>query len=104
MRSPHVLLNGLAGPTGGKTFDAQMVAMNTNDDEWIAAVGSYVRNAFGNHGALLTPEDVKALREQTERAQGPVDRGNPARRAAAGAFDSAWKMTASEHPRGGPRH
>ncbi len=60
---PLVLLHGLTGPVGGKTYDAQMVAMNTNNDEWIASVASYVRNAFGNHGALTTPADVKRARE-----------------------------------------
>ena len=30
-----------------------MVPMNTNDDEWIADVASYVRNSFGNHGGMV---------------------------------------------------
>ncbi|HEY3897403.1 MAG TPA: discoidin domain-containing protein [Chthoniobacter sp.] len=66
-----VLLSGLAGPIGGKKYDAQMVPMNTNDDAWIAAVASYVRNAFGNHGAMVAPEDVKHLREQSAARKEP---------------------------------
>ncbi len=61
----YVLLNGLSGPVDGKTYDAQMVPMNTNDDAWIAAVASYVRNAFSNHGAMVTAADVKRIRAET---------------------------------------
>ena len=66
---PLVLLNGLAGPIGGKTYDAQMVPMNTNDDEWIAAVASYVRNAFGNHGAIVSAGGREASARGNEGAQ-----------------------------------
>ena len=38
----------MSGPVGGKTYDAQMVPMGMNDDEWIAAVASYVRNSAGH--------------------------------------------------------
>ena len=49
----RVIMSGLNGPVAGKTYDAQMVPMNTNDDEWIADVASYVRNSFGNHGSMV---------------------------------------------------
>jgi hypothetical protein len=62
----YVLLNGLTGPVNGKTYDAQMVPMNSNDDAWIAAVASYVRNSFGNHGAMLTAADVARIRAETK--------------------------------------
>ena len=62
----YVLLNGLAGPVGGKTYDAQMVPMNTNDDAWIAAVASFVRNSFGNHGTFLTAADVAKIRAEVK--------------------------------------
>ncbi|HYG75436.1 MAG TPA: discoidin domain-containing protein [Planctomycetota bacterium] len=62
----YVLLHGMSGPIEGKTYDAQMVSMATNDDAWIAAAGSYVRNSFGNRGALIKPEDVKRLRAATK--------------------------------------
>jgi hypothetical protein len=42
-------------------YDAQMVHMAMNDDEWIAAVTSYVRNSFGNKGALIFPKDVARI-------------------------------------------
>jgi mono/diheme cytochrome c family protein/glucose/arabinose dehydrogenase len=58
----YVLMNGLTGPLNGKEYTAQMVPMNTNTDDWIASVLSYVRNNFGNRGAFVTVEDVKRIR------------------------------------------
>jgi putative membrane-bound dehydrogenase-like protein len=62
----YILLNGMSGPVGSKTYDAQMIAMSMNDDAWIAAVGSYVRNAFGNHGAMIAAADVARIRAATK--------------------------------------
>ena len=62
----RVLLNGMAGPIARKTYDAQMMAMGMNDDAWIAAVSSYVRNSFGNRGALVLPKDVAKVREEVK--------------------------------------
>ena len=59
----HVLLKGLTGPVAGKTYDAQMVAMESNDDAWIAAVASYVRNSFGNRAPLVTTNHVARIRQ-----------------------------------------
>lgn len=58
----YVLLKGLAGPVNGKVYDAQMVPMESNDDEWVAAIASYVRNSFGNRATTITPQDVAKLR------------------------------------------
>ncbi len=58
----HVLLKGLNGPVNGIKYDAQMVAMESNDDQWIAAIASYVRNNFGNNASLIHSNDVAALR------------------------------------------
>jgi mono/diheme cytochrome c family protein len=57
-----VLLNGLSGPVGGKTYTEVMVPMGSNKDEWIAAIASYVRNSFGNTGVYVTPADVARVR------------------------------------------
>jgi mono/diheme cytochrome c family protein len=57
-----VLLRGLAGPVEGKVYDSQMVSMESNDDQWIAAVASFVRNSFGNKGDTVSPKEVAALR------------------------------------------
>ena len=56
------LLHGLTGPVDGETYTEVMIPMGQNTDEWIAAVGSYVRNAFGNRASLITPADVARVR------------------------------------------
>lgn len=93
----RVLLAGMSGPIGGKTYDAQMVPMAMNDDEWIAAVTSYVRNSFGNKGALIFPKDVARIREETKGVTAPWTQETlqaslpPIVKAA-----KDWKVTASD--------
>jgi mono/diheme cytochrome c family protein len=61
-----VLLHGLTGPVDGSTYTQVMVPMGaTNKDDWIAAIGSYVRNSFGNTGSFITPADVARVRATT---------------------------------------
>jgi len=61
-----VLLHGLTGPLDGSTYTQVMVPMGaTNKDDWIAAIGSYVRNSFGNTGSFITAEDVARVRAMT---------------------------------------
>ena len=60
------LLHGLDGPVDGRTYAGGVMApMGSNTDEWIAAVASYVRNAFGNVGAFVTSADVARVRAAT---------------------------------------
>ena len=92
-----VLLHGLAGPIGGKTYDAQMVPMNTNNDDWVAAVSSYVRNAFGNHGALTTAADVKRLRESHAQRKEPWTVETLRAALPPSISREGWKITTSEN-------
>jgi mono/diheme cytochrome c family protein len=62
----HVLLKGMAGPINGKVYDSQMVPMESNDDEWIAAIASYVRNSFGNRSSTVTPQEVAKVRAESK--------------------------------------
>ena len=63
-----VLLNGLIGPVNGENYaGGVMASMNTNTDEWIADIASYVRNTFGNAGTFVTAEQVAALRKTAAR-------------------------------------
>jgi mono/diheme cytochrome c family protein len=57
-----VILKGMKGPINGKTYDAQMVPMENNDDAWIASVASYIRNSFGNSSSLVRTSDVARVR------------------------------------------
>jgi mono/diheme cytochrome c family protein len=59
----NIVLKGLTGPQDGKTYSAQMVPMQGNDDAWVAAIVSYLRNNFGNHASFITPQDVARVRE-----------------------------------------
>ncbi len=65
------LLHGVSGPVDGDNYSEVMVPMGTNKDDWIAAVASYVRTAFGNTGSIVTTTDVARVR------QGTVSRRKP---------------------------
>lgn len=60
-----ILLHGLTGPIDGKTYTNMMPAVGSNDDEYIAAVLSYIRNDLGNKAPAVRPGRVKRIREQT---------------------------------------
>ena len=64
------LLHGLTGALDGKEYEGVMIAMDSNDDEWIASVVSYIRNDFGNSGSFVSPEYVAELREETASREG----------------------------------
>jgi mono/diheme cytochrome c family protein/glucose/arabinose dehydrogenase len=59
-----VLLKGITGPINSKTYDTQMIPMETNDDYWIASVASYIRNSFGNKAETVSPTKVGLLRSK----------------------------------------
>ncbi|MBT8185331.1 MAG: c-type cytochrome [Eudoraea sp.] len=68
-------LNGLMGPLElkGKTYPGQVPMMPFGgmlNDEEIAAVLTYVRNAFGNKANAILPEKVKEIREKIKDKQG----------------------------------
>jgi mono/diheme cytochrome c family protein/glucose/arabinose dehydrogenase len=58
----NAVIFGVSGPVHGVTYDAPMAAMGANDNEWIAAVVSYVRTGFGNRGTLVSTDDVARIR------------------------------------------
>ncbi len=58
-----IVLHGLAGPVNGKTYEAQMVPMESNADEWVASIVSYIRNSFGNRGSFVPTNQVRELRQ-----------------------------------------
>ncbi len=92
------LLKGLTGPIGGMSYSEVMVPMGTNQDEWIAAVASYVRTSFGNAGGFVTPADVARVRAATASRKAPWTQADleatlPVRLEP----DPAWKVTASQN-------
>ena len=66
-----VQLHGLIGDIDGRKYEGQMIAMATNDDNWIAAILSYVRNSFGNHASLIAPQEVASVRAATKARTQP---------------------------------
>jgi mono/diheme cytochrome c family protein/glucose/arabinose dehydrogenase len=93
-----VVLKGLNGPVNGKTYTAQMVAMESNNDEWIASVVSYVRNGFGNRASLVRPDMVARVRAAWKNRAAPW---TPEELRAALprplSNRAQWKLTASHH-------
>ncbi len=68
-------LNGLYGPMNvmGIHYEGQVPMLAFRDilkDEEIAAVLTYVRNAFGNKASVIAPETVKKIRKATEDKEG----------------------------------
>jgi mono/diheme cytochrome c family protein len=59
------LLHGLTGAIENKEYEGVMIAMDSNDDQYIAAVISYIRNDFGNQGSFIQPEYVAQIRKET---------------------------------------
>jgi len=70
----NVLLKGVTGPVNGKKYDALMVAMESNNDAWIAAVGSYVRKNFGNDASFISTNDVARVRSLFKERTAPWTR------------------------------
>lgn len=66
-----VVLHGLTGPVKGRKYEAQMVPMASQDDQWIASVLTYIRNSFGNRAPGITPRQVKAVRRRFEKRTAP---------------------------------
>ena len=86
------------GPVDGKNYTAQMVPMESNDDEWVAAVTSYVRSHLGNHATLITPADVARARAAVRNRKEPWTLEElQARLPQPLTNQDAWKVTASHN-------
>ena len=100
----NVLLKGLNGPVGGKTYTALMVPMESNADDWIAAVASYVRNGFSNHATLVDTNDVARVRAAIRGRNTPwTPEELRAAVPQALANRSQWHVTASHNPSAAPQ-
>jgi mono/diheme cytochrome c family protein len=63
-RSIDQVMHGMSGEiiVNGKTYNGEMTGFDLNDQE-ISDVLNYIRNSFGNKGAAVTPDEVKAVRK-----------------------------------------
>jgi mono/diheme cytochrome c family protein len=70
----QIMLHGLKGPIDGVEYADMMPSMAGQDDAWIAAVLSYVRNSgdLGNKATVITPEEVKKVRAFTKIIPGGI--------------------------------
>jgi mono/diheme cytochrome c family protein/glucose/arabinose dehydrogenase len=68
-----ITMHGLAGPTKVQGKDYGLVPMPPMglDDQQLADVLTYVRNAFGNKAPAVKVEEVKAVREATKGRTAP---------------------------------
>jgi mono/diheme cytochrome c family protein len=65
------VLHGMTGPLDGTTYADVMIPNQSNPDDWVAAVSSYVRNNFGNTGGFVTAADVARVRAASSPRRGP---------------------------------
>ena len=91
------VMHGLSGPIDGRTYPQVMVPMGSNNDQWIADVASYVRNSFGNSGALATTADVARVRSATGDERSVDGRGAGGRRCHARSFQT--RLESHRQPR-----
>jgi len=60
------MLHGLTGPVDGEDYNAPMVAMKSQSDQWIADITTYVKNEFGNNSGYVERSEVAKVRAQTK--------------------------------------
>jgi mono/diheme cytochrome c family protein len=93
------ILHGMTGPIDGERYDDVMVPLGVNSDVWVAAVGSYIRNAFGNRSTFVTPADVARIRAATrDRTAMWTVEEIAATLPRLVIRDPGWKVTASHRP------
>jgi mono/diheme cytochrome c family protein/glucose/arabinose dehydrogenase len=92
------LLHGLTGPVNGTTYAEVMVPMGQSPDDWIAAIGSYIRNSFGNRAALIAASDVARVRAAAAARKTPWSTAElEASLPRLVVVDPGWKLTASHN-------
>jgi nitrite reductase (NO-forming) len=71
-RAIGIVLNGLTGPVtvNGKTFNSVMPPMSQLNDDEVANILTYVRNAWGNQDAQVSAAEVAEIRQTTKRPAG----------------------------------
>ena len=72
----RIVLYGLAGPieVDGEQYDQVMSPSDFLSDEEVAAVLTYIRSEFGNHGSPVSPAEVAVQRRKQKPAQDLSDR------------------------------
>ena len=91
------VLHGLTGPVDDKTYTDVMMPLGVNNDEWVAAVSSYVRRSFGNSAGFITPADVARVRAATADRKEMWTLTELAASIPVFVFKDGWKASASHN-------
>lgn len=68
----QAVMNGLKGPIDSKSYSGGvMIGNREQSDAWIADIVSYIRHNLSNEAALVTEEQVRKVRENTQQADYP---------------------------------
>ena len=94
----RILLHGMTGPVAGVEYPGNLMPpVGQNDDDWIAAVLTYARNAFGNQAGGIAPETVAAVRRATAERDQPFAPAEIDRfRHVTPRVAKTWRLTASD--------
>ena len=71
LRDQDAAARPAAARSTATTYPEVMVPMGQNNDEWVAAIASYVRNSFGNRPRRSSPADVARVRAATAARKTP---------------------------------
>lgn len=106
-RLSHILMRGIQGTihVKGAVYNNQMPAWNTLKDEQIAAVLTYIRQAWGNTAPPITKEQIAEARKESEghteayteaelQKIAPKDEAGPPQKQTAGPAAGTTKTTA----------
>ena len=91
------VLHGLTGPVDNKTYTDVMMPMGVNNDEWVAAISSFVRRSFGNTGGFITPADVARVRAATADRKAMWTLPELIASLPSALYTDGWKATASHN-------
>jgi mono/diheme cytochrome c family protein/glucose/arabinose dehydrogenase len=64
-RLVKIILHGLTGPVDGVTYPGMMAPQGSNDDDYVAAVASFIRNSLGNDASVVGYNDLREIRKKT---------------------------------------
>ena len=69
----RILMHGLMGPLDGKTYQAGLMAPlgHEQNDDWCAAVLTYIRQEWTNDASVIRPAEVAAIRESSQDRKAP---------------------------------
>ena len=93
----YALLHGVTGPIDNQKYDEVMIPMGQNPDEWVAAVGSFVRNAWGNRASFITPADVARVRTASAARKTSWTTAEIETKLPKPLIDDGWTVTASHN-------